>query len=160
MIGTWYLEKAYLTPDRDGNAKKNLMNTIFRGRALTLPVPKKYYKLNTKNPHKADLNLDFDGKHYSLVSFKSHEKAEGFGFWGKKTEFEWIYIALSGGGFPKLNLQDELEKLADFPSLDLRKVVVRLGHLRKFALFGMIGSQFSLKFSHMPNMLSLSNAAD
>jgi len=130
MIGSWYLEKAYLTPDRDGNAKKNLMNTIFRGRALTLPVPKSCYKLHSKTPLKADLSFGFDGKHYSLVSFKSHEQAGGFGFFGRKTEFEWIYIALSGGGFPTLNLQHELEKIADFPSLDPRKVVVRLGHLQ------------------------------
>jgi len=164
MIGSWYLEKAYLTPDRDGNAKKNLMNSIFGDRVHTSAARKSDYKLRSKNPRKADLSFDRFGNHYSLVSFKYREQAGGYGFFGRKTEFEWVYIALSGGGFPTLNLQHELEKIADFPSLDSRKVVVRLGHLQSpashiwenlnFSQFEMIKEEGHVGCGYIPeNML-------
>jgi hypothetical protein len=137
-VGSWYLDKANLTSEPDGNAKKNLLNSIFRDRAFTVIAPKTSYKLESRRPVEADVDFVFDDKYHTLVSFKSHDHSGGGGGGGafrRKVDFEWIYIALRGGGFPSIDLQHELDKIANFRELDTRKAVVRLGHLQSPASY-------------------------
>ena len=129
-IGNWRISNVFLTPKMEDNAKKNILSSIFDTRVFTTTIKKKDLHLNSKmEPFIPDKNFETHRIKYTLASSKLRYTGSGI-FFHRQQELELTYIAQSGNSLETIDVRAELEKIADFASLDTRKAVARLEHLQ------------------------------
>lgn len=83
------------------------------------------------NFKKIDSKFSHCGVEYTLLATTVHKDQGAFSKYGKTRYAEYYYIATSGGGVDPIDLQRELERIADFGSIpSVGKLASRLELLR------------------------------
>lgn len=102
-------------------------NTFFGGRfgECTHTVQVSLQKKQLSGPA-LGASVDDDGQQWELVAAKMEEDGTQF-YGGVKQAIHYVYYPVSGPGWIAVNLQHELEKLANFAGLgNVRKIAARL----------------------------------
>ena len=149
MIGDWVIDMVLLTSQATNNAKKHFLGYMFNGRTFTTSIPKKELHLNSKKkPTKIPSKNLYEGKEYTLGSSKLHNVGPGF-FESRKKNLKLTYVAERGGSLHPINVQSELEKIANFALLDTRMAVARLELMQSPAAEGAIWDLKSSDFERI-----------
>jgi hypothetical protein len=102
------------------------LEEFFAGRsfkcAYDVSCAKRASRLEPKREYK------LDGGTYAAVSSRViEEKRSGGNSYGPKKKVVYIsYVLIKGGGLPDIDLREELEKVANFPTLPPHKIPARL----------------------------------